>query len=121
MTETTADDQCHELLENPASSSGAGTGNTKLTLEEVVTMTGELEHLNELVLLHVEKSGGFSGTSLYFMLVTPILDQLENEIRSQSSCDMTTDAIKEIIHVWIDRQIGLVTSGPKKNPEGKIP
>jgi len=84
-------------------------------------MTGELEHLNELVMLHVEKSGGFSGTSLYFMLVTPILDQLENEIRSQCSCDMTTDAIKEIIHVWIDRQIGLVTSGPEKNPDGKIP
>ncbi len=82
-------------------------------------MTGELEHLNELVMLHVEKSGGFSGTSLYFMLVTPILDQLENEIRSQCSCDMTTDAIKEIIHVWIDQQIALVSPVKEKNPDGK--
>ena len=121
MTDTTADEKGNELLENSASSSGAGTGNTKLTLEEVVTMTGELEHLNELVMLHVEKSGGFSGTSLYFMLVTPILDQLENEIRSQCSCDMTTDAIKDIIHVWIDQQIARVTPGPEKNPDGKIP
>lgn len=121
MTETTADEKGNELLESSASSSGAGTGNTKLTLEEVVTMTGELEHLNELVMLHVEKSGGFSGTSLYLMLVTPILDQLENEIRSQCSCDMTTDAIKEIIHVWIAQQIALVSSGPEKNSDGKIP
>jgi len=119
MTETTADDQCNESLENSASSSGAGTGITKLTLEEVVTMTGELEHLNELVMLRVEKSGGFSGTSLYFMLVTPILDRLESEIRSQCSCDTTTEAIKETIHGWIDQQIALVSSGPEKNPNGK--
>jgi hypothetical protein len=78
-------------------------------------MTGELEHLNELVMLHVEKSGGFSGTSLYFMLVTPILDQLEDAIRSQVSCDMTTDAIKEIIHVWIDQQIARVSPVMEKN------
>ena len=120
MTETTADDPGNELLENTASSSNAGTAITKLTLEEVVTMTGELEHLNELVMLHVEKSGGFSSTSLYFMLVTPILDQLENEIRSQGSCNMTTDAIKEIIHAWIDQQIARVTPDPEKNPDGKM-
>lgn len=121
MSETTADDQGHELLENSASTRGAGTGITKLTLEEVVTMTGELEHLNELVMLHVEKSGGFSGTSLYFMLVTPILDQLESEIRSQCSCDMTTDAIKDIIHGWIDQQIDLVSPIVEKKPDEKNP
>lgn len=76
-------------------------------------MTGELEHLNELVMLHIERAGGFTGTAAYFVQVTPILDRLECEIRSKVTCEMTTPAIKEIIHCWIGREIAAVSSKPE--------
>lgn len=83
-----------------------------MTLEGFVTMTGEMEHLNELVLLHVEKSGGFTCTASYLTLVTPILDMLECEIRFRYRDGMDSAEIKAIIAGWIDREIaGLQTPG----------
>ena len=76
-----------------------------MTLEGLVTMTGEMEHLNELVLLHVEKAGGFSCTASYLTIVTPILDMLEGEIRFRYREGMDRDEIKEIIASWIEREI----------------
>ena len=32
-----------------------------LTLEQIVDLTGEFEHLNELVMIHINNSGGFSS------------------------------------------------------------
>ncbi len=52
-----------------------------MTLESIISLTGELEHLNELVMLHIGKSGGFTCTASYFTIVTPLLDMLEGEIR----------------------------------------
>ena len=47
-----------------------------LTLEQLIDLTGEMEHLNELVLLHLDKEGGFTCTAAYFSTVQPVLDQL---------------------------------------------
>jgi len=76
-----------------------------MTLEGLVTMTGEMEHLNELVLLHVEKAGGFSCTASYLTIVTPVLDMLEGEIRFRYRNGMDHAEIKSIIADWIDREI----------------
>jgi len=76
-----------------------------VTLEGLVTMTGEMEHLNELVLLHVEKAGGFSCTASYLTIVTPVLDMLEGEIRFRYREGMDHAEIKEIIASWIDQEI----------------
>ncbi len=76
-----------------------------VTLEGLVTMTGEMEHLNELVLLHVEKAGGFSCTASYLTIVTPVLDMLEGEIRFRYREGMDRGEIKEIIAGWIEREI----------------
>lgn len=78
---------------------------TGLTLEEIMTRTGELEHLNELVLLHIERTGGFTTTAAYFIQITPILDKLECEIRNRTREGITQDEMKEIIHAWIDREL----------------
>lgn len=76
-----------------------------VTLEHLVTLTGEMEHLNELVVLHVERSGGFSSTESYFALVMPVLDRLETEIRLRCNDSMSKDQMKLIIQDWIDQEI----------------
>ncbi|PKG32460.1 hypothetical protein [Methanoregula sp.] len=76
-----------------------------MTLEGLVTMTGEMEHLNELVLLHLEKAGGFTCTASYLTIVTPILDMLEVEIRFRYREGMDREEIKEIIAGWIAQEI----------------
>jgi len=76
-----------------------------MTLESLVTLTGEMGHLNELVLLHVEKAGGFTCTASYLTIVTPVLDMLEGEIRFRYRDGMTHEEIKFIIAQWIDQEI----------------
>ena len=77
----------------------------KMTLENIVDATGEFEHLNELVMLHIRKCGGFSGTDAYLKTVTPILDLLEVEIRVKYAPGITRARMKQIIHEWIDEEI----------------
>ncbi len=67
------------LPDSPEGSSGELPAN--MTLEDIIDLTGELEHLNELVVLTLEKEGGFTCTDAYFSKVQPVLDLLEVEIR----------------------------------------
>jgi hypothetical protein len=76
-----------------------------MTLDDVIDVTGELEHLNELVLLSLEKSGGFSCTESYFSVVQPLLDLLEVELRIRCTSGMTQQQVKLIIQDWIDEEI----------------
>jgi hypothetical protein len=76
-----------------------------MTLEAIVDLTGEMEHLNELVVLHIEKEGGFTSPDSYFAMVQPVLDLLEFEIRVRSCPGMTTQAMKLVIQDWIDEEI----------------
>jgi hypothetical protein len=76
-----------------------------MTLESIVTITCEMEHLNTLVMLHIEKIGGFTCRESYFSIVTPILDRLESEIRSRYKSGMNHDDMKRIIAYWINQEI----------------
>ncbi|WAC05992.1 MAG: hypothetical protein OS112_05010 [Methanoregula sp.] len=76
-----------------------------MTLEAIVDATGEFEHLNELVILQIKKSGGLNSTGDYFKIVTPILDLLEVEIRVRSVRGITHQQMKLVIQDWIDREI----------------
>jgi hypothetical protein len=76
-----------------------------MTLEDIIDRTGELEHLNELVMLHLEKSGGFTCTESYFSVVQPILDLLEVEIRLRYYHGMSDQEIKLLVQDWIDQEI----------------
>jgi len=79
-----------------------------MTLESLIDLTGEMEHLNELVMLHLDKGGGFTCTAAYFSTVQPILDLLEAAIRVRYREGMTKDAMKLIIQEWIDEEICLL-------------
>ena len=76
-----------------------------MTLECIIDLTGEMAHLNELVMLHLECTGGFTGTDAYFSMVRPVLDQLESEIRARIHPCMDTAEMKAIIGDWIDSEI----------------
>src|SRR5512145_2979450 len=79
-----------------------------MTLESIIDLTNELEHLNGLVMLNLEKGGGFTCTVSYFAVVQPILDLLEVEIRANYRDGMTRDDMKRIVGDWIDAEISLL-------------
>lgn len=76
-----------------------------MTLETIIDLTGELEHLNELVMHHLEKEGGFTSPPSYFAAVQPILDLLEFEIRFRYCPGMTRQEMKLLVQDWIDEEI----------------
>jgi hypothetical protein len=76
-----------------------------MTLETLIDLTGQLEHLNEMVILRLEKAGGFTSTESYFSIVQPILDMLEIEIRIRYHAGMTCQELTLIVQDWIDREI----------------
>ncbi len=76
-----------------------------MNLETIMDCTGEVEHLNELVMLNLEKHGGFTTTESYFSLIQPILDLLEVEIRVKFRPGMTRNQLKLIVQDWIDAEI----------------
>lgn len=75
------------------------------TLERIIDLTDEMTHLNELVLLHLEKCGGFTTHESYFSLVQPVLDLLEVEIGVRYHPGMTTTDMKLVVQDWIDCEI----------------
>lgn len=84
---------------------------TGMTLENIIDRTGELEHLNELVLLQLEKEGGFTGNDSYFSLVQPLLDLLEIEIRVRCHPGMDNREMKLLVQDWIDKEIAELKKG----------
>jgi hypothetical protein len=78
---------------------------TGMTLEQIIDITGEFIHLNDLVMMHIEKSGGFAGPDAYFKTVQPLLDLLEVEIRVRCRSGMTQQQMKLIVQDWIDQEI----------------
>jgi len=76
-----------------------------LTLENIIDLTEEFEHLNELVMLQIKKEGGITCPESYFNVVHPILDLLEVEIRIRYHSGMDKQEMKLLIQDWIDKEI----------------
>jgi hypothetical protein len=76
-----------------------------MTLENIIELTGEMEHLNELIMLTLDRNGGFTSTEAYFKTVQPILDLLEVEIRVRFQSGVNKNEMKLIIQDWIDGEI----------------
>ncbi len=99
-------DDCKKTNGSSESSDGFGTGlPVNVTLENILDLTGEIEHLNELVLLSLDRVGGFTSTEAYFTTIQPILDMLEVEIRFRYRAGMSKNEMKLIIQDWIDGEI----------------
>ncbi|MFA6225387.1 MAG: hypothetical protein WC620_04180 [Methanoregula sp.] len=72
------------------------------SLERIIDLTDEMAHLNELVLLHLDKQGGFTTPEAYFAIVQPVLDLLEVEIGVRYHPGMTITEMKLVVQDWID-------------------
>ncbi len=104
------DPDCNDDGKNPAGTpSGPDGFRTELpasmNLETIIELTGEIAHLNDLVMLALEKEGGFTCKESYFTTVQPILDLLEVEIRVRYQPGMSRNEMKLIIQDWIDSEI----------------
>ena len=75
------------------------------TLERIIDLTDEMAHLNQLILLHLEKCGGFTTPEAYLTVVQPVLDLLEVEIGVRYHPGMTTTEMKLVVQDWIDSEI----------------
>lgn len=82
-----------------------------MTLENIIDLTGELEHLNELVMCRLNKNGEFTCTESYFSTVQPVLDLLEVEIRIRYKPGMNAREMKLLVQDWIDREIAELKKG----------
>jgi len=107
-----SDENTDSPSDNGAERPGAGEENlsdlpVRMNLEQIIDMTGQLEHLNELIILHLEKAGGFTCTESYFITVQPVLDQLEGDIRFRYRSGMSAQQITLIVQDWIDQQIAV--------------
>lgn len=109
--------QRYPLLEEPVTA-GVCDDSGGLTLEQVIDKTGEFVHLHELVMLHIEKAGGFTDTVTYFKTVQPVLDMLEVVLRVRCRPGMTQQQVKLIVQDWIDQEIKECGGGPNV-PEPK--
>jgi hypothetical protein len=106
MPESSPDEDCKKPADPSAGSDGFRTEvPVNMTLETIIELTGEIEHLNDLVMLALEKDGGFTSTETYFTTVQPILDLLEVEIRVRYQPGMSRNGMKLIIQDWIDEEI----------------
>jgi len=79
-----------------------------LTLENIIDLTEEFEHLNELVILQIEKEGVITCPESYFNVVPPILDLLEVEIRLRYYHGMSNQEMKLLVQDWIDQEIAVL-------------
>ena len=106
MPDPNPDEDRTELPE-PSDPSGGSRADlpVNMTLEQIIELTGEMEHLNELVLLSLDRDGGFTCTEAYFSTVQPVLDLLEVEIRVRYQAGMSKNELKLIIQDWIDSEI----------------
>jgi hypothetical protein len=82
------------------------------TLERIIDITDEMAHLNELVLLQLEKDGGFTTPERYLAIVQPVLDLLEVEISVRYHPGMTTKEMKLVVQDWIDCEIAELRKAP---------
>lgn len=99
-------DDCKKETGPPEPSDGFSTGlPVNMTLETIIDLTGEMEHLNQLVLLSLDRDGGFTSTEAYLATVQPIFDLLEVEIRFRYRAGMSKNEMKLIIQDWIDGEI----------------
>lgn len=109
MTDCNPDDDSKKPVVPLDPSDGSRTDlPVNMTLEDIIDLTGEIEHLNELVMLSLERDGGFTGTEAYFATVRPILDLLEVEIRFRYRAGMSRAELKLVIQDWIDSEIRLL-------------
>lgn len=75
--------------------------NTRLSLEEILLLTDEMEHMEQLLRHCARDKSGLSPQEMLETVVHPLLDELEMHIRSEVSVWQDTTHLKAVVHQWI--------------------
>ena len=75
--------------------------NAGMALENILIVTGEMDHMNELLKHNAREKSGLSAQEMIDTVINPLLDELEDYIRSEVSAPQDTDFLKTVVHEWI--------------------
>ena len=79
--------------------------NTCLSLEEILILTGEMEHMEELLRHCAREKSGLGPQEMIDTVIHPILDELEDHIRSEVSVPKDPESLKSVVSQWITSRL----------------
>ncbi len=75
--------------------------NAGMSLEEILIVTGEMDHMNKLLQHRASDKSGVSPQEMLDTVIHPLLDELEDYIRSEVSVPQDTVYLKMVVDRWI--------------------
>ncbi len=82
-----------------------------LHLENILIMTGEMDHLAALLRHRAQDKEGVKAEEMMQDVIHPLLDELEAELRDKAPEKPAIEDLRGIIAAWIDRKMA-EPSGP---------
>lgn len=79
--------------------------NAGMALEEILLVTGEMDHMNELLHHYARDKSGIGPQEMLDTVIHPLLDELEGYIRSEVSAPQDTEYLKMVVHRWIESRL----------------
>jgi hypothetical protein len=82
----------------------------KLQLGQILDLTGEFDHIDDLIDAEIQRRGGIAeGEEAYDEVAFPIFEALEDHIRSEfgviKGSDLRGPRMKEVVHSWIEERL----------------
>ena len=79
---------------------------TGMSLEDILLATGEMEHMQELILHSARGKSGISPQEMLDSVIHPLLDDLEEYIRTEVSSPQDMECLRAAVHRWIACRLG---------------
>jgi len=74
---------------------------TGMSLEDILLATGEMEHMEELILLSAQGKSGIGPQEMLDSVIHPLLDDLEKYIRAEVSAPQDMECLRAAVRRWI--------------------
>lgn len=72
-----------------------------MSLEDILLTTGEMEHMEELIRHFAQDKSGIGPQEMLDSVIHPLLDELEEYIRTEVSAPQDAEHLKAVVHQWI--------------------
>ncbi|WFN33812.1 hypothetical protein L1S32_08150 [Methanogenium sp. S4BF] len=79
--------------------------NTGMDLEAILLLTGEMDHMKELLHHYARDKSGISPQEMLECVIHPLLDELEDYLKSEVSAPQDAEYLKAVVHRWIDARL----------------
>lgn len=78
---------------------------TGLSLEDILLATGEMEHMEKLIIQSARGKSGISPQEMLDCVIHPLLDELEEYIRVEVSVPGDVECLRVVVHQWIASRV----------------